>query len=216
MKDFAWNPKYSVQLRFVEASCAQLLLELVNLLALLCPSIFLPATGINVRRKPLSLFYVGVQQGLAMKTPPSNLALSKRSSVLSRYLRHLRKRAAGEIMTTAAWIRHFVTSHPSYGKDSVVTDEIAYDLVVACHEIGAVRGWAEPYEPSKCTVSGGRRVNSLVFVGLNVVDNATLRKEGEGIGTPDVRQIARFQEAGEVLYFSMLGVRIFQRGECRR
>ncbi|CAM9655822.1 unnamed protein product, partial [Ectocarpus sp. 12 AP-2014] len=52
-----------------------------------------------------------------------------------RYLDHLRKRAAGEIMTTAAWLRKFVTSHPGYGKDSVVTDEIAYDLVQACQEI---------------------------------------------------------------------------------
>ncbi|CAM9267298.1 unnamed protein product [Ectocarpus sp. 4 AP-2014] len=52
------------------------------------------------------------------------------------YLDHLRKRAAGEIMTTAAWLRKFVTSHPGYGKDSVVTDEIAYDLVQACQEIG--------------------------------------------------------------------------------
>ncbi|CAM9898460.1 unnamed protein product, partial [Ectocarpus fasciculatus] len=52
------------------------------------------------------------------------------------YLDHLRKRAAGEIMTTAAWLRKFVTTHPGYGKDSVVTDEIAYDLVLACQEIG--------------------------------------------------------------------------------
>lgn len=59
-----------------------------------------------------------------------------------RYLDHLRKRAAGEIMTTAAWLRHFVTSHPGYQKDSVVTDEIAYDLVVACQEIGLVRVFA--------------------------------------------------------------------------
>ena len=42
-------------------------------------------------------------------------------------------------MTTAAWLRHFVTTHPGYQKDSVVTDEIAYDLVVACQEIGLVR-----------------------------------------------------------------------------
>lgn len=42
-------------------------------------------------------------------------------------------------MTTAAWLRQFVTSHPDYKKDSVVTDEIAYDLVVACQEIGLVR-----------------------------------------------------------------------------
>lgn len=57
---------------------------------------------------------------------------------LSRYLEHLRKRAAGEVMTTAAWLRKFVTTHPGYKKDSVVTDEIAYDLVIACQEIGLV------------------------------------------------------------------------------
>ena len=42
-------------------------------------------------------------------------------------------------MTTAAWLRHFVTTHPAYKNDSVVSDEIAYDLVVACQEIGLVR-----------------------------------------------------------------------------
>lgn len=41
-------------------------------------------------------------------------------------------------MTTAAWLRHFVRSHPDYRMDSVVTDKIAYDLVVACQEIGMV------------------------------------------------------------------------------
>lgn len=53
-------------------------------------------------------------------------------------MEHLRKRAAGEVMTTAAWLRNFVTSHPDYKKDSRVTDEIAYDLVMACQEIGLV------------------------------------------------------------------------------
>ncbi|CAN0571045.1 unnamed protein product, partial [Laminaria digitata] len=55
---------------------------------------------------------------------------------VGRYLEHLRKRAAGEVMTTAAWLRDFVTSHPDYKQDSVVTDEIAYDLVIACQDIG--------------------------------------------------------------------------------
>lgn len=52
------------------------------------------------------------------------------------YLEHLRKRAAGEVMTTAAWLRKFVTTHPAYKQDSRVTEEIAYDLVNACQEIG--------------------------------------------------------------------------------
>ncbi|CAF3157169.1 unnamed protein product [Rotaria sp. Silwood2] len=32
-------------------------------------------------------------------------------------------------MTNATWMRHFVANHPAYKHDSVVTDEIAYDLL---------------------------------------------------------------------------------------
>jgi len=32
-------------------------------------------------------------------------------------------------MTNAIWMRHFISNHPSYKHDSVVTDEIAYDLL---------------------------------------------------------------------------------------
>merc|ERR1712137_1336207 len=42
-------------------------------------------------------------------------------------------------MTTAAWMREFVTKHPDYKKDSIVSDTIAYDLMVECNEIGLGR-----------------------------------------------------------------------------
>ena len=32
-------------------------------------------------------------------------------------------------MTTAAWIRKFVASHPDYKQDSVVSDKVTYDLI---------------------------------------------------------------------------------------
>ena len=35
----------------------------------------------------------------------------------------------GSLLTNAAWMRLFVANHPSYKQDSVVTDEIAYDLL---------------------------------------------------------------------------------------
>jgi glutamate--cysteine ligase catalytic subunit len=38
-------------------------------------------------------------------------------------------------MTTARWIRNFVTKHEAYKQDSVVTDEISYDLIHACDKI---------------------------------------------------------------------------------
>jgi glutamate--cysteine ligase catalytic subunit len=41
----------------------------------------------------------------------------------------------GELLTTATWIRNFVRSHPAYKFDSVVSQEINYDLVVAIDEM---------------------------------------------------------------------------------
>lgn len=37
----------------------------------------------------------------------------------------------GELQTPATWIRDFVRSHPSYKFDSVVSQEINYDLLKA-------------------------------------------------------------------------------------
>jgi hypothetical protein len=39
-------------------------------------------------------------------------------------------------MTTASWMRDFVTKHKSYKHDSVVPPDCAYDLMMACKEIG--------------------------------------------------------------------------------
>ena len=43
--------------------------------------------------------------------------------------------AAGELMTTARWMRTFVQSHPDYKKDSVVSEKICYDLMDLCDRI---------------------------------------------------------------------------------
>ena len=48
----------------------------------------------------------------------------------------LHRRANGELMTPATWMRQFVTSHPAYQHDSVINPEVAHDLMVACKEIG--------------------------------------------------------------------------------
>ena len=55
---------------------------------------------------------------------------------LDEYLQFIVKRARGELVTPATWMRSFVTGHPRYQRDSVVTPEIAHDLLVACDEIG--------------------------------------------------------------------------------
>jgi len=45
------------------------------------------------------------------------------------YLEFLRKRSRGLIPTGAKFIRDFVLRHPSYKKDSVVSKDIAFDLI---------------------------------------------------------------------------------------
>lgn len=57
-------------------------------------------------------------------------------SRVDQYIQFISKRAKGELMTPATWIRSFVTSHPAYKHDSVVSDEIAHDLMIACRDIG--------------------------------------------------------------------------------
>ena len=45
------------------------------------------------------------------------------------YLRFLSERATGQIKTGAAFIRNFVLSHPAYNRDSVVNEQISFDLI---------------------------------------------------------------------------------------
>lgn len=55
---------------------------------------------------------------------------------MTQYLNFIEKRATGQLMTPATWIRKFVREHEDYKFDSVVTDSIAYDLMIACKDIG--------------------------------------------------------------------------------
>ncbi|PKY08463.1 gamma-glutamylcysteine synthetase [Aspergillus campestris IBT 28561] len=59
---------------------------------------------------------------------------------LARYLDLIRRRANGTLWTGAKWIREFVASHPAYKHDSVVSDEICYDLVKAVDEMSVKEG----------------------------------------------------------------------------
>lgn len=48
---------------------------------------------------------------------------------VQQYLCLISRRAKGDVMTAAKWMREFVTSHPKYSQDSVITEEINYDLL---------------------------------------------------------------------------------------
>lgn len=54
---------------------------------------------------------------------------------IQQYLKFIQRRAAGEILTTASWIRKFVTEHPDYKHDSVVSEIINYDLLKTVKDI---------------------------------------------------------------------------------
>jgi glutamate--cysteine ligase catalytic subunit len=59
---------------------------------------------------------------------------------IATYLDLIRKRANGTYWTAAKWIREFVKTHPEYKKDSVVSDEITYDLVKQVERITEMEG----------------------------------------------------------------------------
>ncbi|KAK7509786.1 glutamate-cysteine ligase-domain-containing protein [Phyllosticta citriasiana] len=54
---------------------------------------------------------------------------------LARYLDLIRRRADGSLWTAARWIRHFVQQHPAYAQDSVVDDDLQFDLVKAVERV---------------------------------------------------------------------------------
>ncbi|NXL93759.1 GSH1 ligase, partial [Alectura lathami] len=51
------------------------------------------------------------------------------------YLKLIKKRASGELMTVARWMREFIAQHPAYKQDSVITDEMNYSLIWKCNQI---------------------------------------------------------------------------------
>ncbi|KAI5123918.1 hypothetical protein M0805_006336 [Coniferiporia weirii] len=54
---------------------------------------------------------------------------------LNKYLDLIKRRSNGSLLTTASWMRNFVRTHPAYKFDSVVSQEINYDLLVAVDQI---------------------------------------------------------------------------------
>lgn len=55
---------------------------------------------------------------------------------IKRYLKLISDRASLKVKTTARLMRDFVNTHPKYGHDSVIDDEVAYDLLQMMDKIG--------------------------------------------------------------------------------
>lgn len=55
---------------------------------------------------------------------------------LNEYLHFISRRAKGESTTAATWMRNFVSNHPAYTHDSIISPEVAHDLLMACKQVG--------------------------------------------------------------------------------
>lgn len=75
---------------------------------------------------PLIRGYISSRQDIDDKTRDS----------LFRYVDYVGDKASGKLVTTATWIRQFVTSHPDYKKDSLVSPKMNYDLMCLVQKIG--------------------------------------------------------------------------------
>lgn len=60
---------------------------------------------------------------------------------LNKYLDLISRRASGELKTAASWIRDYVAKHPSYKHDSVIPEDLNYDLLTELLGISQGEGW---------------------------------------------------------------------------
>ncbi|XP_070789044.1 glutamate--cysteine ligase catalytic subunit isoform X2 [Pituophis catenifer annectens] len=80
-----------------------------------------------------------------------------RCSILN-YLKLIKKRASGELMTAARWMREFVANHPEYKHDSVISEEMNYSLMWKCNQIAQ--------EQVECPELLGVGLNKLKYSGI--------------------------------------------------
>ena len=59
--------------------------------------------------------------------------------LVSNYMELILRRARGELLTPAAWMRDFIQHHEDYAGDSIVPESTAHDLLQACAAIGEGR-----------------------------------------------------------------------------
>jgi len=89
----------------------------------------------NGKELPNGERFSGLVELMNIYLDTTNIAKDTRDR-LSRYLSFISKKASGELISTATWIRNEVITHPEYKKDSVVSPKIAHDLLQKCIKIG--------------------------------------------------------------------------------
>ncbi|CAH0393430.1 unnamed protein product [Bemisia tabaci] len=79
---------------------------------------------------------------------------------IQQYLKLIQRRASGEILTTAGWIRQFVMKHPEYKKDSVVSEIINYDLLSKIVDVQSGR-ISCPELLGQCLINNSKTTESI-------------------------------------------------------
>ena len=77
-------------------------------------------------------------------------------------------------MTTARYLREFVMKHPKYNHDSVISEEINYDLVCECERITNGLSPATGLLPKYSTKTAGQ-----VPVAMSKADSYLSQKVGD-------------------------------------
>mmetsp|Transcript_4851 Transcript_4851/g.15202 ORF Transcript_4851/g.15202 Transcript_4851/m.15202 type:complete len:777 (+) Transcript_4851:70-2400(+) len=109
------------------------------------------------------------------------------------YLDLIVKRASGELVTAAKWMRRYVEDHVDYERDSNIKPNIAYDLLNACHDIGTGR----LYVPE---LLGVEPIAPIVKENAYNVQLKHLRFEDEKEGDSTLHQILeRYAERARLL-----------------
>jgi glutamate--cysteine ligase catalytic subunit len=80
--------------------------------------------------------FIGLIKMIKIYLDTINISKETRK-IVENYLNFLSKRASGELITPATWIRNFVQNHPEYKQDSIVTPKINYDLMKTIDQIGS-------------------------------------------------------------------------------
>ncbi len=62
---------------------------------------------------------------------------SEEYQTLNSYLDIISGKASGELFTAASWMRHFLINHPAYQQDSIVTEEMTFDLIQKIKKLNA-------------------------------------------------------------------------------
>ena len=75
----------------------------------------------------------------------TNMSNETKANVM-RYLELFKRRASGQLMTPASWIRGFVKNHKSYQNDSKINEDINYDLMWSIYEISIGKGEKYNYD----------------------------------------------------------------------